>query len=83
VIASDIWRRVPWPLRPLIKLRMRSPEQGAQTSLYCATAPQLAGESGHYYEDCTRKQPSRVATAQLAAELWERTAEWVGAPAPA
>ena len=25
VIASDIWRRVPWPVRPLMKARMRSP----------------------------------------------------------
>jgi NAD(P)-dependent dehydrogenase (short-subunit alcohol dehydrogenase family) len=83
VIASDIWRRVPWPIRPLIKLRMRSPEDGAQTPLYCATAPELADESGHYYESCARKQPSRVVTPELAAELWERTSEWVGAPAPA
>ena len=42
VIASDIWRRVPWPLRRLIRLRMRSPVEGAQTSLYCATSPELA-----------------------------------------
>jgi NAD(P)-dependent dehydrogenase (short-subunit alcohol dehydrogenase family) len=81
VIASDIWRSVPWPIRPLIKLRMASPEQGAQTPVYCATAPQLAAESGHYYENCRRKQPSRVASAELAGELWERSAEWVGAPA--
>ena len=39
VVASDIWRRVPWPVRPLMKLRMLSTEQGAATSLYCATAP--------------------------------------------
>jgi hypothetical protein len=62
---------------------MRSPEDGAQTPLYCATAPELADESGHYYESCARKQPSRVVTPELAAELWERTSEWVGAPAPA
>jgi NAD(P)-dependent dehydrogenase (short-subunit alcohol dehydrogenase family) len=82
VIASDIWRSVPWPIRPPIKLRMRPPEQGAQTSLHCATSPQVAGESGCYYEDCRRKDPSGVATPELAAELWERTAEWAGPPAP-
>jgi retinol dehydrogenase 12 len=48
VVASDVWRRVPWPIRPLIKLRMRSPEQGAQTSLYCATEPELEAQSGLY-----------------------------------
>jgi NAD(P)-dependent dehydrogenase (short-subunit alcohol dehydrogenase family) len=82
VIASDIWRKVPWPVRPLIKLRMRSPAEGAKTSVYCATSPEVADESGHYYEDCRRRNPSRVATPELAAELWERSVEWVGAPAP-
>ena len=39
VVASDIWRRVPWPVRPLITRRMLTVDEGARTSLYCATAP--------------------------------------------
>ncbi len=79
VIASDVWRRVPWPVRPVIKRFMKSVEQGAETSIYCATAPELAGETGHYYDDCKRKTPSRLAQDQaLAAELWRRSQEWVG-----
>jgi retinol dehydrogenase-12 len=77
VIASDIWRRVPWPVRGLMKLRMDSPEHGARTSLYCATAPELAGESGRYYDDCAPKQPGQAVTASLAGELWRRSADWV------
>jgi NAD(P)-dependent dehydrogenase (short-subunit alcohol dehydrogenase family) len=76
-IASDIWRRVPWPVRPLIKRRMRSPAEGARTSLYCATSPEVANESGYYYDDCRRKEPSAVATPQLAAALWDRSIGWV------
>jgi NAD(P)-dependent dehydrogenase (short-subunit alcohol dehydrogenase family) len=79
-IATDVWRQVPWPIRPLIKMRMRSPAEGAQTSLYCATSPDLAGESGHYYDDCRRKEPSAVATPQLAEELWDRSIAWVDLP---
>ena len=79
-IASDVWRRVPWPVRPLIKRRMRSPAEGARTSLYCATSPDVANESGHYYDDCRRKEPSVVATPELAAELWDRSAAWVDLP---
>jgi retinol dehydrogenase-12 len=79
VIASDIWRKVPWPVRPLMKLRMRSTEEGARTSLYCATDPGLAGESGRYYESMERKEPSAVATPELAGELWERSETWVAA----
>jgi len=30
----------------------RSPEQGAATSVWVATAPELAGVGGRYYEDC-------------------------------
>jgi retinol dehydrogenase-12 len=78
VIASDIWRRVPWPVRPLMKRRMDSPEQGAQTSLYCAASDDVAGESGRYYDDCRAKEPGAAATATLAAELWRRSSEWTG-----
>jgi dehydrogenase/reductase SDR family protein 13 len=45
--------------------------------LYCATSPEVANESGHYYDDCRRKEPSAVATPQLAAELWDRSIAWV------
>ncbi len=77
-VASDVWRRVPWPVRQLIKLRMISTEDGAKTSLYCATAPELAEESGNYYDNCARKQPAETATNELAAELWARSSDWVG-----
>ncbi len=82
VVASDIWRRVPWPVRPLMKLRMRSPQEGAETTLYCATSPDVAGETGLYYDDARRKQASSKATPELARDLWEHSAEWVGLPLP-
>jgi retinol dehydrogenase-12 len=82
VIASDIWRRLPWPVRPIAKKFMKSPEEGAQTSIYCATAPELAGETGLYYDDCKPKRPSRLARDEaLATEMWNRSADWVGLPA--
>jgi retinol dehydrogenase 12 len=79
VIASDIWRSVPWPARTVMKRRMGSPEQGARTSVYCATAPELADQTGLYYDDCAPRQPGGAATASLAGELWRRTADWVAA----
>ncbi len=79
VVASDIWRRVPWPVRPLMTRRMLSVEQGARTSLYCATAAELAGQSGRYYEDCAERAPSPVATPELAGRLWEQSEAWAGA----
>jgi NAD(P)-dependent dehydrogenase (short-subunit alcohol dehydrogenase family) len=79
VIASDIWRKVPRPVRSLMKVGMRSTEDGAKTSLYCATDQAVAFESGRYYDDQKEKQPSAKATPELAAELWRRSSEWVGA----
>ena len=79
VVATDVWRRVPAPLRWLIKQFMISPEQGAQTSLRCATAPELAGETGRYYERGKEKAPSRLADdVELARTLWAKSAEWTG-----
>jgi retinol dehydrogenase-12 len=79
VIASDIWRRVPWPVRSLMKRRMDTPEHGARTSLYCATAAEVAGESGQYYDACRRKEPAAAATEALGEELWRRSSDWTTA----
>jgi NAD(P)-dependent dehydrogenase (short-subunit alcohol dehydrogenase family) len=76
-VKTNVWRRVPWPVRPFMTRNMISPEEGAKTSLYCATSPDLAGESGNYYDDCRRTEPSATATPELAAELWDRSVEWV------
>ena len=78
-VASDIWRRVPWPVRPLIKLRMISPEDGAKTSLYCATSTSVAAASGRFYDNCREREPSAVATPDLARVLWEHSQAWVTA----
>jgi retinol dehydrogenase 12 len=79
VVASDIWRRVPWPVRPLMTRRMLTVDQGAQTSLYCATTPELAEVSGRYYDNCAEREPSPVATTELAGQLWRRSEEWAAA----
>ena len=77
VVASDAWRRIPWPIRPLVTWGMVSNEEGAKTSLYCATSPDVAGESGLYYDACRRKEPNPIAhDTALARELWERSESW-------
>lgn len=72
VVATDVWRRVPGPLRLLIKLFMISPEDGAKTTLHCATSSEAAQESGLYYDKSRVRWPSRIAQdAALARRLWE------------
>lgn len=75
-VASDIWRRVPAPARVLIKRRMLSVADGARTSVYCAASPDVAADSGLFYDKCAERRPSKVATPELAAELWRRSEEW-------
>jgi len=84
VIASDIWRGVPWPIRPLIKLFMKSNEEGARAVLRCAADPELEGETGQYYHELVPAEPSSAARDEtLARELWERSTEWCLSGAPA
>jgi NAD(P)-dependent dehydrogenase (short-subunit alcohol dehydrogenase family) len=82
VVATDVWRRVPGPLRWAIKRFMITPEAGAQATLRCATAPELAEESGRYYGvGGKERKPSKLSEdAALAAELWKRSAAWTGLP---
>ncbi|MBL8384166.1 MAG: SDR family oxidoreductase [Burkholderiales bacterium] len=78
VVASDVWRRVPAPLRWLIKRGMISVEEGAATTLYCATSAACAGQTGLYYDKCAVKDPAPAGQdALLAAELWKRSAAWI------
>ena len=76
VVASDIWRRVPWPVRPLVTRRMLSVTDGAATSVYCATSAEVADESGLFYDKCAHRAASPVATPALGAELWQRSEAW-------
>ena len=84
VVASDVWRRIPWPLRTILKTRMLSVEQGAQTSLYCATSPEVKDHDGRYYDDSREKRPNPLAEdVELARRLWAQSVAWTGADLPA
>lgn len=78
VVATDVWREVPALIRPLIKLMMISTEEGAATTLYCATSGDVGDQTGLYYDKCRVKAASAAGQdAALAAELWRRSEEWV------
>jgi retinol dehydrogenase 12 len=78
VVATDVWREVPWPLRWFIKRTMITAEEGAKTTLYCALSPDVANQTALYYDKCTVKAPAAAGQdAALAAELWRRSELWV------
>ena len=55
-----------------VKIFMRSPARGAETSIHLATAPELEGVSGRYFVDCKETRPSEEAEdIESQKRLWE------------
>lgn len=81
-IASKGLANKPWLLAlrnffaPLEKMVLLTPQQGAQTSILCASQPGLRG--GQYFERCA---PGICSTelndTATAARLWQQTETWV------
>jgi NAD(P)-dependent dehydrogenase (short-subunit alcohol dehydrogenase family) len=60
---------------PLERLFMASAGEGAQTQIYCATAPEA--ESGGYYVNCQRAETTADGNdTDVAGRLWQVTQEW-------
>jgi NAD(P)-dependent dehydrogenase (short-subunit alcohol dehydrogenase family) len=76
VVASKIWRRIPWPFRAYVTRSMLSEEQGAATLLALCDAESLV--PGAYYHFGGEREPSALARdGDLARELWSRSDAWL------
>jgi NAD(P)-dependent dehydrogenase (short-subunit alcohol dehydrogenase family) len=63
------------------KIAARSPEKGAETSIYLAISPDVAGLSGLYYSDCEPLTSSTESYNQESAKrLWDVSLELTGLP---
>ncbi|KAM6937579.1 retinol dehydrogenase 11-like [Xenentodon cancila] len=71
-----LWKRLVYtPLTFLIK----TPTEGAQTTIYCAVEESLQNESGLYYSDCAPKAAAPQGQDDEAAKrLWDLSASMVG-----
>ncbi|KAK7104588.1 retinol dehydrogenase 13-like [Littorina saxatilis] len=62
---------------PVIWLLLKTSEQGAQTTLYCALASELEGVTGKYFSDCHEKEAAPQAQDDDAAKrLWDISEKW-------
>ena len=86
-IKSDIWRNWKVLHRPFVKqifqlikfLLFKDCKQGAQTTIYCSVAEELAGVSGLYYSDCKVTECNKVAKDPgLMKKLWEASERITG-----
>ncbi len=61
-----------------------SPEQGARTSVYLCSSPDVAGVTGTYFAKCRPKRPSSNARDEAAAaRLWDVSEELIARAGPA
>jgi NAD(P)-dependent dehydrogenase (short-subunit alcohol dehydrogenase family) len=71
-------------LVPLIRPFMKSPAQGAATSIHAASAPEIAGVSGRYFAGGKAKRSAKRTYDEAVAErLWQVSADLVGMTAAA
>ena len=82
-VATDIWKKVNRWLTPLINPVMqrigRTPLEGAQTSIYLATSPEVEGVTSKYYTDKRPVRSSAVSYDLDAAQrLWGISSQMVG-----
>ncbi|XP_065564474.1 retinol dehydrogenase 13-like [Artemia franciscana] len=61
------------------KLLFKTPEEGAQTTIYLAVAPEAEHMSGQYFTDCSPASSSKLSQdPAMAKRLWDKSAELVG-----
>jgi NADP-dependent 3-hydroxy acid dehydrogenase YdfG len=69
-------------LLPLVRPFLKTPAEGAATSIHLASSPELAGTTGRYFVRCApRKSSARSYDEQAARRLWDVSAELTGLPA--
>jgi NAD(P)-dependent dehydrogenase (short-subunit alcohol dehydrogenase family) len=78
-IRSEFGDDTHWYLRLAIRASrpfLLSPERAARTSIYLATAPEVAGISGKYFKACREARPSAYSRQPEACKrLWDLSAE--------
>ncbi len=79
VVATELTRDYPRAVIVIMQLFLLTPERGAECSLHVATAPELAGVTGEYFEKSRAKPASREARDVDAQErLWKLTEDLLG-----
>lgn len=86
VIKTELGRHIrlsiPWGLHWILDAVtwfIKTPEQGAQTTIYCAVDENCVNESGLYYAECELKEPSEEAkNEEVAQKLWDTSLKLVG-----
>ncbi|XP_069742577.1 retinol dehydrogenase 14a [Narcine bancroftii] len=89
IVRTNLGRHVSIPLlgQPIFKFMswafFKTPEQGAETSLYLATSHEVEGVSGEYFGDCKQEELlPKAMDDEVAKKLWDVSAKMVGLISP-
>jgi NAD(P)-dependent dehydrogenase (short-subunit alcohol dehydrogenase family) len=80
-VATEVTRDNPllFALQPLSRLVLKTPAQGAATSVHVATDPALRGVTGRYFASSREARPAPIAEdREIADRLWRLSAELTG-----
>lgn len=82
IVDTGIWDATPFPLSlPFLFIRrwfFKTPEQGCQTTIFCAVSEELNSISGRYYEDNREaKLVERVKNEKNNSIFWEESVKMV------
>ena len=76
-METSLWMKI--LLAPVALLILKTPWQGAQTTMYCAVDKELEWVSGLYFSNCKKKKPEPQVLDELAAEkLWALSVKLTG-----
>ena len=69
------------PLNPIIKRKAKPLKEGAETSVYLASSPEVDGITGKYYHIMKEKEPNKLAQdKEKQKELWNLSLKLSGLP---
>lgn len=80
-VATEVTRDNPllFALQPLSRFVLKTPEQGAATSVHVATDPSLRGVSGRYFASSREAKPAPIThDREVAERLWRLSAQLTG-----
>jgi len=86
VVATELWRHmgdtngcIGSLVAGFVSWLCKTPEAGAQTSIFCAVDESITDQSGRYYSDCKEKRPKPQAeNMEDARRLWELSEQLTG-----
>jgi NAD(P)-dependent dehydrogenase (short-subunit alcohol dehydrogenase family) len=81
-VRSTLIAEAPLPIRIAFKILAKEPEVGADTAVYLATSPELASQTGQFFQKRQSKPfPKGSEDALARKRLWEHSARLVRLPA--